>query len=76
MFRLARAFVTSRLVQHQRGEFGVGPIDAIDGENQAIGIEFDERIVANLAIERHTLAADEAPAFPAGTETVFLEDTF
>ena len=76
VFRLARAFVAGGLVEHQRGVFGVGPIDAIDGENQTFDVEFDERIVANLAIDRDTSASDEAPAFPTGTEAVFLEDTF
>jgi hypothetical protein len=76
VFGLARAFIAGRLVEHQRGEFGVGPIDAIDGEHQTFDVEFDERIVANLAIDRDTSAADEAPAFPTGTEAVFLEDTF
>ena len=76
MFGLARILVAGRLVEHQRGEFSVGPIDAIDSENQPFDIEFDEGIVANLTIDRHAIAADEAPAFPTGTETVFLEDTF
>lgn len=76
VFRLARALVTGRLVEHQRGEFGVGPIDTIDGENQTFDVEFDERIVAKLAIDGDTSATDEAPALPTGTETVFLEDTF
>jgi len=76
MFWLARAFVAGRLVEHQRGEFGVRPIDAIDREYQSFGVEFDKRIVANLAVNRDTITADEASAFPAGTETMLLEDTF
>jgi hypothetical protein len=43
MQRLARAFVAGRLVQHQAGEFGIGPINAIDREDEAVGIDFSER---------------------------------
>ena len=76
MLRLTRALVARRFVEHQRGKFGVGPIDAIDCENQPVSVEFDEGIVANLTVDRDTLAADKASAFPSGTETIFLEDTF
>jgi hypothetical protein len=59
MLRLARAFVAGRLVEHQGGEFGVGPIDAVDREDEVFNIDFDERIVANLAIDRDTFVPDK-----------------
>jgi hypothetical protein len=46
--RPARALVTRRLVEHQSGKFGVGPIDTIDGENQAGGIDVGEGIWSQI----------------------------
>jgi hypothetical protein len=76
MLRLARAFVAGGLVEHQRGEFGIGPIDAVDGENEIFGIDFDEGIFANLAVNRDAMMADETAASLAGAEAVFLEEAF
>ena len=53
-----------------------GPINAIDGEHQTVSIEFYKRVFAHLTLDRDTVAADKAPTFPAGAETMFLEDTF
>jgi hypothetical protein len=76
MLRLARAFVAGRLVQHQAGEFGIRPVDAIDREDEISGRDVGKGIVANLAIDRDAFVANQPSAALARTEAVFLEESF
>jgi hypothetical protein len=73
---LARTLVAGRLVEHQAGELGVGPIDPVNGKNQAERFALNEWVITKLAVDCDPLVTDKGSAFLAGAESVFLEDSF
>jgi hypothetical protein len=72
----ARTLITGGLVEHQAGELGIGPIDPINGKNQAGGFALVKWVITKLAVDRDPIVTNEGSAFLAGTKSMFLEDSF
>lgn len=63
-------------MEHQRGEFHVRPVNAIDRKDQTIRINISERVVYDGAIDAYPFLANQRPAALARAKAVFLQESF
>ena len=73
---LQRAFVASRLVQHDVGLFVIRPVLAVHGEHQPLGREVACRVVAKFAVDGDAFVVAHKAAQLAAAKALGVEDTF